>query len=327
VGKRALKSKKQDRIYVIAGSEETLAGFALSELLEGLLSAAQRVTGLLDLDGDKAETSEVLDELRTLPFLADKRVVLVRRADKFVSNNRPQLERYFDNPSPTGVLVLVVSNWQSKTNLAKKLPSVGTLIKVSQPKAWELPGRLVQYAADAHQKKMSREAAELLAELAGDDLGRLYGEVDKLALYVGGSKAIKEQDVESLIGHNRLYSAFAVIDACVRAEAGKAVERLRKMFAEDKSAEYKVVGAFAYHFRKLFTAKKMLAEGDRPEWVAKKAGIWYNKEAQFRQLRQLSLKQIGEQLGELAGIDYAIKRGRAQAKVAMEEMVLKMASE
>ncbi len=323
-GKRK-STDKHGRIYVVAGKEETLVNIRCSELLDELIEPEQRVTGLFDVDGDKVSVSEVFDELRTLPFLAEVRVVLIKNAEKFVSANRELLEKYFDSPSSTGVLVLTVGTWDSRTRLAKKLGSVGTLIAVEQPKPWELWRHLVSYARDAYDKTIAEDAAKLLVDLAGDDLARLYGEVDKLALFADEEKCITTKHIESLIGHNRFFNAFAVIDACLAGDAGGATERLRRMFAEDKSSEYTVVGAFAYHFRKMWTAKKMLAEGQSVNSIAGKLRMWYNKEAQFRQVRKLSLKQIGDRLQELAGIDYAIKRGQAQPRVAMEQLVLNIA--
>jgi DNA polymerase III delta subunit len=104
------------------------------------------------------------------------------------------------------------------------------------------------------------------------------------------------------------------------------VERLRRMFADDKSAEYSTVGAFAYHFRRLFTAKKMLEEGHSQYEVAGKARIWYNKDAQFALLKRLTLKQIGDHIKQLAETDYAIKKGLAQPRIAIEQLVLRMAA-
>jgi DNA polymerase-3 subunit delta len=255
------KTKKDEQIFVIAGKEDSLVNVECDKLLGELLEPQQRTTGLFNADPAEVSASDVLDELRTLPFLTKRRVVVIKGADKFISGNRELLERYFDSPCPTGILVLTVSSWPGNTKLAKKLPKVGTLINVTQPKAWQLPQRLIQYARDAHGKNMGREAAELLIELAGDDLGRLYGEIDKLAIFADTEKAITAEHVEQLTGHNRLFNAFAVIDAITAGDVAQAVDRLRTMFAEDKSAEYTVVGAFAFHFRRMFKAKVMLEEG------------------------------------------------------------------
>jgi len=318
--------KKFKPIYVIAGKEESLVNQTCREMLDELVEPSQRATGLFNADPKEVEAADILDELRTAPFLTDKRVVVIKGADDFVSQNRELLEKYFDNPCPTGILILNVSSWPSNTRLAKKLPNTGKLITVTQPKTWQLPGRLVQYTADAHSKRLSKDAAELLVELTGDDLVRLYSEVDKLALFADSEKTITVKHVEKLIGHNRLYNAFAVIDKCLAGDAGAAVERLRSMFASDRSTEFTVVGAFAFHFRRMFNARVLLDKGVRPDAIAKNLRIWGNKDSFFAQLRKMSLKQVGDGIEQLAGIDYAIKTGRTKPQVAIEQLVLKLAA-
>ncbi len=311
-------------IYVIAGKDDSLVSSQCQELLNRLLEPSQRTTGLFDAEAASVSASDVLDELRTAPFLTDKRVVRIRGAEDFISKNRTLLEKYFDNPCPTGRLILTVKTWDARTKLAKKLKKVGKLMSVTQPKRWELPQRLIRYANDAHDKRLSKDTAEFLIELTGDELTRLYSEIDKLALYAGDQKIITQRHIESLIGHNRLFSAFAVIDAIIAGNAGVAIERLRGMFAADKSTEYTVVGAFAYHVRRMFNAKILLDKGLRPREIENRLRIWGNTDAFFAHLRQISLKQIGKYLQQLGETDYEIKTGQTQAKVAMEQLVLKL---
>jgi DNA polymerase-3 subunit delta len=313
-------------IYVIAGKEDSLVNTNCRELLDKLLEPSQRTTGLFDAEAASVLASEVLDELRTAPFLTEKRVVLVKDADKFISANRTLLEKYFDNPCSTGRLIFTVRKWDARTILAKKLAKAGKLIKVIPPKRGELPHRLIKYASEAHDKKLARDAAALLIELTGDELPRLYSEIDKLALFADTEKVITPRHIESLIGHNRLFNAFAVIDAVIAGNVGIAVERLRGMFAQDKSTEFSVVGAFAYHFRRMFNAKVMLEKGARTGEVARRCNIWSQQDKFFAQLRQINLKQIGGHLQQLAETDYAIKSGRTKAPVAMEQFVFKLST-
>ena len=313
-------------IYVISGKETGLVNAECDKVLNTLLAPEQRTTGLFNVSPSQVSISQVLDELRTLPFLTDRRVVLIKEADKFVSDNRPLLEKYFDDPSDTGVLVLTVNSWQARTKLAKKLGKAGKLISVEQPKPWQLPPRLKQYALDAYDKKLNEDAARFLVEITGDDLGRLYNEVDKLALFAESEKAITVKHIEALTGNNRMFNVFAVIDSILDGNVAKAVERLRKMFAEDKSTEFTVVGAFAFHFRRLFNAKAMLAKGATPADVISKLRIWGNKEGFLKQLRKMSLRQIGDNIQRLAITDYQIKMGQVKAQLAIEQLVFKLAT-
>ena len=321
VKKAAAKEKKF--VYVIAGKDGALLAVECEKLVEQLLEPEQRVTGLFKADPGEVSAAQVLDELRTVPFLSDKRVVVIKDADDFVSENRPLLEKYFENPSRSGVLVMTVSSWQSNTKLAKKLPQVGELISVAEPKRWELPRKLNEYAQDAHGKRVAPDAAEFLVELVGENVGQLYGEIDKLALFAGGEKVITAKHVESLTGHNRMFNCFEAIEAAVSGRTDVAISRLRTMFAEDRSAEYTAVGAFAYYFRRMFTAKAMLEKGVSTGEIAAKLRIWHGREGEFfGQLRKISLKQIGDILGRLAEIDYGVKTGRARIETAAEQLIL-----
>ena len=313
-------------IYVIAGKENALVSSRCEKLLDSLIDPSQRATGFYNADPDSASIVEILDELRTAPFLTGTRVVAIKQADDFITKNRELLETYFDNPCPTGRLVLTVSSWKSNTKLAKKLQSIGELITVEPPKRWELPQQLMAYANDTHVKRLSKNAAELLIEITGDELSKLYNEVDKLALFADKEKNISEKHIESLIGHNRMFNAFSVIDSIIAGNAPEAIERLRGMFAEDKSSEYTVIGAFAFHLRRMFNAKVLLSKGENTGQIIKKLQIWSNKDKFFDQLKKISLKQIGKYLQYLAETDYAIKTGRTQAPVAMEQMVLSLAA-
>ena len=313
-------------IYVIAGKEDSLVNAHCSELLDKLIEPSQRTTGLFNTDAATATASEVLDELRTAPFLTDKRVVLVKDADKFISQNREPLENYFDNPCSSGRLIFTVRTWDARTKLARKLPKAGKLINITQPNRWKLSQRLMKYADDAHSKKLGRNAAELLIELAGEELPRLYSELDKLALFADTEKVITTKHIESLIGHNRLFNVFEVIDAVVAGNTPIAVERLRSMFAQDKSSEFSVVGAFAYHFRRMFNAKVLLDKGLRTGEICKRCNIRSQKDKFFKQLNTTSLKQIGRYLEKLAQTDYTIKTGRTKTTVAMEQFVLQLST-
>ncbi|HIJ69981.1 MAG TPA: DNA polymerase III subunit delta [Planctomycetes bacterium] len=322
---KAKKTKQHAKsVCVVCGKDEFLVANRCEALVDELLTPEQRPMCLYQPRADEVAAADVFDELRTLPFLADRRVVLIRDADKFVSANRGILEKYFDDPSPTGVLILTVASWPGNTKLAKKLPKVGELVKVTDIARRSLAGYVAGYTRDKHGKTFAPGAAQLLVELAGDEPGRLCSEADKLAMYVGDEKNVTVKDVEALTGRNRMFNAFAVIDAVTEGNVAAAVGRLRNMFASDKQAEYKVVGAFAYHFRRMFKAAAMLDKGANRNQVARQLGLWHNVDGFFGQISRISLKGIGCVLTRLARIDYLTKTGQADVKIAVEQLILSL---
>ncbi len=319
------KDEKFQPVYVIAGRDAFFAGNELARLLEKLLGPEPDQMSLLILDANNAEAADVFDELRTLPFLSKIRVVVIKQADDFITANRKLLERYFENPSDTGVLIMTVSSWRSNTKLAAKLEKVGKLISIGEIKPNELSVFAGEYCTSRHGKQMNSTAAKLLVELVGDDPGRLAGEIDKLATYVGQAKAITAQDIEKLVGHGRIYGAFDVIDAMIAGKTDQALGKLRMMFEMNRDARYTVIGAFAYHFRKMFAARSMLEKGMNEYAIAKKAGIWENQQQFFGQIRRVSIEQLAGIICELAQIDYKTKTGQATAQSAVTNLVVRTA--
>ncbi len=317
--------KKQYPIYVLSGKDKALVDQKCRALLDDLLDEQERSTALVKPDPDKVTVSEVFDELRTLPFLAEKRVVLLKNADSFVTQNREILERYFKDPSTSGILILTLKTFRSNTKLYKILNKTGKHIKISEPKSWKIPSMVIEHAKKKYEKIVTKPASELLVELAGDELAVVYSELEKLVLYVDKEPKITERHVTDIVGNNRFFNVFAVIDAATAGKSAEAVDRLRRMFEEDRSAEYTSVGAFAYHFRKMFTAKTLLDKGLPQNEVSKRLRIFGSRKQIFTQLRKLRLKHIGNMICELAEIDYGIKTGRANARVAIEQLVTRLA--
>ncbi len=311
-------------VYVIAGKDEFLVAQQVTALVNQLLKPDQMQMCLWRAETDKVTAVEIFDELRTLPFLAERRVVVLSDADDFVSDNREILEKYFENPAASGVLIIAVETWASNTRLAKMLPKTGQLIEVAQLKSRELASYVSDYARQQYGKNLSYNAAQMLVEFAGDEPGMLRCEVDKLAAYTASAKNIMEKDISELVGRNRVFGAFEVIDSMMAKDAGRAMEQLRLMLGADKDAEYTVVGAFAWHFRRMFTVSVMLQNGERPDGIARKLRIW-NQEQFFGVLKKMTLKKIGDLLRQLAEIDYQIKTGRATAQTMIESMIVNLA--
>ncbi|MFI4912295.1 MAG: DNA polymerase III subunit delta [Sedimentisphaeraceae bacterium JB056] len=311
-------------VYVIAGKDSFLVNKECEAILSSLMDPEERDMAMYSVEANKAEITDVLDELRTLPFLAKKRVVVIRDADKFVSANREQLEKYLDNPSKKGILVMTVSSWPKTTRIAKKAAKVGKTIVTEEIKRWKLADYAVGYAKTEYNKKLSKTAAQLIVDMAGDEVALVCGEIAKLTTYVGEAKEITADDVTKLCGNNREFDLFAVIDEMSKGRTAVAVEKLRNMFSTSKDAEYTVVGGLAFHFRRMFRARAMMDSGISTFEIAKQLRIWGDKDSFFTQLRKWQLTTIASIIEALARIDFESKTGQCRTNVEIEQLIMKV---
>ena len=194
----------------------------------------------LDADGERAELADVLDELRSFAMFGGSKVVVVSPADEFVSRFREQLETYCESPSTSATLMLRMSSLPKNQRIYKIIQKSGEVIQCDPPSKRDLPNWIVQRARAAHKLAVSPDAAAMLAELIGDDLGRLENELAKLALQCDAGKA-DVKDVQGSVAFQREQEMWDMTDEVAAGRTADAVRRWRQLVQSDTSAEFRAV--------------------------------------------------------------------------------------
>jgi DNA polymerase-3 subunit delta len=98
--RKSAQANKFTGVYVIYSEDVFLVSNECEKMLDAILEPDHRAMALYEPKADTANITDVLDELRTLPFLAPKRVVLIKDAEPFIKANTEHLENYLEDPSP-----------------------------------------------------------------------------------------------------------------------------------------------------------------------------------------------------------------------------------
>jgi DNA polymerase-3 subunit delta len=214
-------------VYAVFGDDAFLRRETLEAIKRAILQGtADDNLAVSRFSGEQASLADVLDEVRTLPFLARCRVVIVEGADPFVTAHRKELETYVERPSPSGVLVLSAKTWPASTKLAKLVEKVGLSIECKGPQERVLAPWLVQLARSRCQAQLDDDAARLLVELVGPEAGLLVSEVEKLAVYVADRSKIRRDDVARMVGDGRIESIWKTLDAATTGRGDLALNHL-----------------------------------------------------------------------------------------------------
>ncbi len=327
MAKKVNKTDKPDKVYpifVLSGSDRRRLVDQAHLITDMVVGDDDPQLTVSNFDGEKVSYPEVADELLTLPFLSQYRLVVISDADKFITANRDKLEAYLEKPSPTGVLLMMVKSFPATTRLAKKAEKIGWVQKYEELKRHELPRFVADYAKSEYKLTIKQSAVDLLISLTGDSSGQLMNEIDKIGTYLSGtsSKEITGHEIELLVGNNRQYDAFNVIDAISNSNTANALELLDQMLNKNRDAEFSVVGAFAWYFRKLYTARVLYSKRMPPMEIIRSVGIWNNKEAFMNLVSRVSGKDVALALQRLADIDHASKSGGGTVKAGLEKFIV-----
>ena len=313
-------------MYAVCGAGGRVRDAALSKLREFALQGCDRSMCLREFDGNEASISEVLDELRTLPFLGPRKMVEVHRAEQFIKDHRQALEEYLTTAAGrTGVLVFVLDKpLPGNQRLAKMINKLGKCYSTDLAKNQDVVYTLVRMAKDTYGKILKPDAAGALRELTGESLNVLAEEVEKLCLYVGQRQTVTTEDVHKLVGQNRELSAFEMTDALLKQDTATAIQLMERILEQNRSAEYSIIGLLAWYVRRLRKAQALLSQGHSEAQVCRQLNVWYRNAEFMRLVRQSSDQSLRLACKRLTQADRAVKTGLTDVKSAVEKFILSL---
>ena len=309
-------------VYVLYGNDQFLLDAHRKEIVSRTIGDADPQLSLSQFDAT-AELADVLNTLRTLPFLAARRVVIVRDADAFISANREAMEEYLKAPSETAVLVLMVGSWPKGARLYKLVAEFGEAIECSLDQKAS-PARWLRQAAVQREKKLAPDAAELLIACKGNDLAALDGEVEKLSLYVGQRETITVEDVSTLVISTAGVGAFDVTNAVSAGDSATALKALARAVTR-RGEEFRVLGMIAWHLRKVLKVKRALEAGRSAQQACRNARVFGNQREFVDMVRRRSMRRIEEDFRGMLRADLAMKTG-ADPTTALQKLVVELCS-
>lgn len=238
-------------VVVLSGGQRHLKQSALGVLKTIVIGDDE--TSFTEFLGKDADLQSVTDELRTISMWGERRFVLVDEADEFVTKFRGALEKYVEKPAKKSVLALSVKTWTKSTRLAKQVAASGLDVECSELKGAPLIKWLQDTARDTYQQALARDAAVLMVELIGDELGMLDQELSKLASYVGAGAKIGIDDVQKLVGGWRTETTWAMTDAARDNDLALALHALDQLLMAGE-APLKLLGGISYVYKKVALA-------------------------------------------------------------------------
>ena len=313
-------------VIVVFGDEDFLRREAMIACRRWVVGDDASDFTLSEHRGDTASLAEVLDELRTPPFLGETRLVIVEDADKFVTEHRGALERYVDAPSPCGVLLLIVSTFPSNTRLYKSVDAKGLAIDAAAPKAWHVPAWCVRWAQERYGKSLDGAAAEWLVELAGTSLGQLDQALAKLAGYLGEETTIDAALVDQLVAGTRTETAFKLLDMVLEGQLAKAMELLDRQFISGESP-VAVLAMLSSQLKRLGRAAREVELGASTAEALKSVGIPpFAVDKARAQMNHFGKQRMRGMLRRLLEADLGIKgsSGLSQRGV-VEQLIVELA--
>lgn len=302
--------------YVVTGDE----AFLRAEALAALTTIPGAEVG--EHDGGGATLAAILDEARTVPFLGDRRVVVVRDAAELIGQHADALSAFVAAPPERATLVLEAPRLDRRFKATKSFLARVVQVPCDAPDEAGLLAFL-RARAKAFGGEFARGAdLALLERLGGHDvpLAALDAEVQKLVAAAPGP--ITAQRVADLASVGSSEESFALVDCIARGDVGATLGKLQTILrdglvtgnerARDPSAiAFILLGILRWDLGRLLRGRAMLEAGRRSSDITSELKVYRDKDRFLARLRRATRRDLGARHEWLREADAALKSGGA----------------
>jgi DNA polymerase-3 subunit delta len=326
--------------YLLHGTDEYRRSQELDKMKAKLGDPTTVDLNTTTLDGRKATLDELAFACDTVPFLSDKRLVIVNdlasRLDKRTGETPgdaeedsaflERLEQYLKDLPDSARLVFLERRKIGKGNPIRRL-AAQTEHGYEREFTPLRPGELSRWIAARAQEKGGRiepGAIRVLATYVGNDLRLLDSEIEKLLTYAGEERAVTEKDAQLLVSYAREADIFAMVDALGARDTQRAMEMMEKLLAEGQHPLY-LLRMITRQFRILLQIKELLNKGTPAADVRGLLHLHpYVAKKTMSQARNFSVPQLEEIYHRLLETDEGVKTGQLEDHLALDLFVAEL---
>jgi len=312
-------------LYLLFGEERYLV-----RLYEGRLREAVVEPSFADMNMDvfegKAVTAEQIEvRSSTLPFMSQKRLLIVRESGLFAAGRKDESERaadFFKHLPPDTVLVFVESDVDKRSKAYKSAAANGRAVEFATPDEKDLATWVARLFKEQGKSAAVPDIARMM-RYAAFDMHTLAGEAAKLSAYVGEASRITSEDIEAVCVKSAEARIFELVDAVAARNAPKALECLDNLLAAQESPLMALV-MIARQFRIILMCKECSGKGLGTDATAAATGLrGFMVSAALKQGRHFNEAALIRAVHDCADTDYRIKSGQVQDRLGVEMLIVK----
>ena len=305
------------RLYI--GNEELMIKNKIDNVIAQANPGAFNLT-TYDMEVDAM--GDVINDCMTMPFLSDKKVVIMRHPIFLTKDNTVsyhQLLDYLDNPSESTLLIIDASGLEidESKDIVIKLKKKATITEQSTLSEVEMKGWFKRQFG-VLGIEIEANAVELFFEYVHNDLIKAKGEVEKLLNYLGDRKIVTIRDVASVVSDEGETNVFALIKAINSRDKNKTMEIYYSLLNAGND-QIKLLNLVYRSMKDSYTTLKLLSEGKNQNEIATFLGVSAGRAYYImKDAKAFDEKTLEEDLIKIGDLDYKIKCGLIDKVSGME---------
>ncbi|MCM1282598.1 MAG: DNA polymerase III subunit delta [Muribaculaceae bacterium] len=310
-----IKAGQLKRMYLLFGEETYLIRQYRDKLVHALVAEGDTMN-FSRFEGSDINQKEIIDLAETLPFFAERRVILLEDSGLF-KRGAEELADYMASVPESTFFLFVEQEADSRTKMYKEVKKLGRVVEFSR-QTDEILARWIEGRIRKNGKNITREAYALFIEKTGPDMENIDRELEKLLCYTLEKEAIEASDVMAVTTEQTENKIFEMVDAVAAHQQKKALDLYYDLLSLKEPA-MRILYLISHQLQRLLVVKAMMNQGFSNRDIAAKAGCpeWAVRKYQS-QCRAFSVEQLKSAVRDGVSYEESVKTGHMQDQLAVE---------
>ena len=318
-----IKSGNFKQAYLLYGDESYLKQQYKHNLVKALNPDGDTMN-FNHYEGKGVDVKQLIDLCETMPFFADRRVILLEDTG-FFKNKSEELADYMKELPDYLCMVFVESEVDKRNRMYKAVKACGTIAEFAR----QDEKTLMRWAAGIlgkAGKKITQRDMELLLTKTGTDMGNLRMELEKLICYTEGRDVVTAEDIEEICTTQTTNRIFDMVRAVTEKNQKRALDLYYDLLTL-KEPPMRILFLLAKQYRQLLQVKQFAEAGLAQQEMASKLGVPSFAVRNIASCaRAYTISELEQAIKDFVDAEESVKTGRLEDKLSVELLIIKYSS-
>ena len=315
-----LKQQNFKNVYLLCGEEAYLRNQYKKRLRDALVTDGDTMNYSY-YEGKDINPRAVIDMAETLPFFADRRVLMIENSS-FFKNKCEELADYMAAIPESTCFIFVETEIDKRSRLYKEVKKYGRIVEFGTQKEDTLM-KWILGMLKKEGRNITKDTLQTFLAKTGSDMQMIKNELDKLISYTEGRDVITIADVEHVCVTQTTNKIFDMVNAIAEGKQKKALELYEDLLSL-KEPPMRILFLIARQFHQLYQVKLLSKEGMAGSDIAKQAGIMPFAMKKYQaQAKSFTEEELRIAVEECVASEEAVKTGMMNDRLSVELLIMK----
>ena len=274
-----------------------------------------------NLDPQMHVQNEIISLSDTMPFFAEKRLILMEDSGWFKGGTgADEMSAYIENIPDTTCLLFVETEVDKRSRMYKAVKKYGYIAEMERQDSTQL-ARWAAGILARNGKKITNRAMEYFLGKTGDDMENITSELDKVISYTLGRDVITEEDIDAVCITQVTNKIFDMIAAIANRQTRKAMDLYEDLLTL-KEPPMRILFLIARQFNQILQVKELMGRGMDKSTISSKLKIQPFVTGKIMiQAKTFTKEQILSYVNLCVDAEESVKTGKLSDRLAVELLI------